>query len=103
MFGFNLSYGTKINGVQPNQKWDIQYGGLQTGSTYFSAFIQESNKISMAKSMFPGSSYPINLVRVMFDQIGIGKAKMAASKLQINLSQLQDKISIKFQWLHPCF
>ena len=41
----------------------------------------------MAKSMFSGSSYPMRLVVMLYNQTKRGKSKMAAAKLEIHNSR----------------
>ena len=47
--------------------------------------------------MFLRSGCPIGQSRILYDQTGSGKSKMAASKLEIRRSQLVHKIAMKFQ------
>ena len=79
------SNGTKRNDVRvrPNQKWEIQYGGLRTGCTNNSTCRQHGNEISTAIPLFSGHSYSMGLVVMLIDQTGSGKFENAASKLQI--------------------
>jgi hypothetical protein len=69
--------GTKENIVQPNRKWKIQDGGLQTGTTYISACGWDRNEISTAKPTFSRSSNLMGLRRILYYKTGSGKSKMA--------------------------
>ena len=79
-----------------NQKWKNQDGGLETSKNIISACTQDSDEIPTALRMFLESSYPINLVAMVYEHTGgnrVGKTKMAAPKLQIRLSQLVHKVA----------
>ena len=78
--------------MQPNRKWKIQDGGLQTGSTYISACRHDIKEIPKSTPTFSRSCYPMRLMRIFFNQTGSGKSNMAASKPEILLSRLVDEI-----------
>ena len=48
----------------------IQDGGLLTSSACISAPRRDINEISTAIPMFPGSSYPLGLMRILCDETG---------------------------------
>ena len=74
-----------------------------------SACRQDINKIPSATTTNPkhpflgGSAIHWNLWEYCAIKLAVKKSKMAASKLQMHVSPLPDKLSTKFQRLHPCF
>jgi hypothetical protein len=44
----------------------------------------------------------MEVVSMLFDQIGSQNYKIAASKLEVLRIQLEDEVGIKFQRLYPC-
>ena len=89
--------------MQPNRKWKIQDGGLQTGSTYISACRHDIKEIQNGIPTLSTSCYPMRLKRIFYNQTGSGKSKMAASKPEILLSRLVDEIETKSQRLNLHF
>ena len=83
--------------MQPNRKWKIQDGGLLTGSTYISACRDDIKEIPEVKRMFLGSNSSIELRRILCNQTGSGKSKMAASKPEVLISRLIDEIETRSQ------
>ena len=65
---------------------EIQDGGLQTGTfnlnTYISVRGKQKNEISKPKSMFLGSTNPMQLQKMLCDLSGGEKSKMVASKTE---------------------
>ena len=72
-----------MNDVRQNQKWEIQYGGLQAGSTNISTCRQHRNLISTVIPMFSGPSNRMKMVVMPINQTGRENIKMTASKLQL--------------------
>ena len=81
----------------------IQDGGRQTSNACIFAPRQDINEIPTAIPMFLESSIPTRLVEILCNQIGSWHSKMAASKLQMHVSAIPDKISAKFHWLYLYF
>jgi hypothetical protein len=63
---------------------------------YISAPRRDRKEISKATPMFSGSSYPMRLTGMLYDQTSSGKSKMAASKPEVSISRLVDMIGT--QW-----
>src|SRR5664279_1490005 len=82
---------------------EIQDGGLQTGSTYYSACRLHSNAISTAIPTFSGSSNSMALWPIMPDIPGNRKSKMAAYKPEVLITQPVDYIATRFQRLSSHF
>ena len=78
--------------MQPNRKLKLQDGGLQTGSTYKSASMWNRNEISKAKPTFSESGTPMELRKILCNQTGSGKSKMACSKPEVLITRLVDEI-----------
>ena len=94
---------TMANTVRCNRKSEIQVVGRQTGRTYISASILDSNAVPKATSTFLGSSNSIALWRILSDVTGSRKFKMAAAKPEVLISQLLNQIATPFQKLpHIC-
>src|SRR5664279_746688 len=89
--------GAIVNTPRCIRKSEIQDGGLQTGYTYISASRQDRSEIPTANPTCSRSSNSMGLVGILCDQTGSGKSNMAASKPDILISQLLDKIETKFQ------
>jgi len=51
------------NVVRLNRKWEIQYGGIKTGSTYISACRQDRNENPTDIHTFSRSSIPIGTIK----------------------------------------
>ena len=87
VLGAKLSNGINRNAVRPNRKWEIQDGGLQTGSTCISTCRHDRNTILEAIyiSMFLMSSHPKGQLRILYDLTGSGKSKMTASKPEVDI------------------
>ena len=84
-----LSNGINRNAVRPNRKWQLQDGGLHTGSTYILACRHDRNTISKAEGFMYvlRSSYPLGQSRTLHDPTGSGNAKMAVSKPEVSISR----------------
>ena len=99
--------GRDKNTVQLNRKWKIQDGGLKTSIVCISAFRQGNQQniteIPTAEPMFLRSSIPLGLMGILCDRAGSGKIQDGASKLQMHVSLLPDKISTEFKRLCLCF
>src|SRR5664279_1027189 len=98
----------ELNGDNPitalcNWKSEIQDGGRQTGSTYISASIADSNGISTATPMFSGSRNSMVITRLPPYVTRSRKFKMAAVKPEVLISQLLYNKAMQFQWLPPYF
>jgi hypothetical protein len=79
---------------------DYQRGVGVVTNPRISACRRDRNEISVAISLFSGSSYSI--VRVQYNQTGNRKSKTAASKPEVLIYQLVDEIATKFQRLSVC-
>ena len=86
-----------------NGQCKIQNGGLRIGTVNISACRWDRNEISTAKPTFSGSGNPTGLRRILCNQTGSGNYKMAASKPEVLISQLVDKIQTKSQRLNLHF
>ena len=53
-----------------NRKWKIQDGGPQTWYNYILACTRESDGVSSAVPMTPGSSYAMEVMAMLYDQTG---------------------------------
>src|SRR5664279_3866482 len=89
--------------VRHYRKPEIQDGGLQTGSTYYSACRLHSNAISTATPTFSGSSNSMALWPILSDITGNRKSKMAAYKPEVLITQPLDYIATRFQRLSSHF
>ena len=72
--------GTIANSARHNRKSEIQDGGRLSGITYNSACRLDSNAISTATPTFSRSSNSLGSLRILSDQTGGGKSKMAANQ-----------------------
>src|SRR5664279_1534593 len=86
---------------QPTSK--IQDGGRQTKRIDISGYRLDSDAISMAISMFSGSSKSMVQRGKMSEVSRRRKFKMAASKPEVVISKLLYKMATRFQRLTPCF
>jgi hypothetical protein len=87
--------------VRRNRKSEFKDGGPQTGSTYISACILDSNAISTATPIFAGSRNTKRSVRTLSDVTGSRNSKMAATKPEVLISRLVYYIATRFQRLPP--
>ena len=78
--------------IRPNRKWEIQYGGLQTGSIYILTCRHDRSEISTVISIFARFSYPMRMIEMLCNQAGSGKFKTVASQLKIHVGYLHLKI-----------
>ena len=53
---------------------------------YISAPVRDRNEILKATRMFSGSSHPMELTEMLYDQTRSGDSKMAASKPEVPIS-----------------
>ena len=59
----------------------------------------------MAIPILSGSSYPMGIVAMLYDQTGetgSTESNMAASKHEVRISKLVHEIAVKFQQLYLC-
>src|SRR5664279_238735 len=103
VFGVQELNGDNPNTIRCNRKSEIQDGGRQTGSTFISASIPDSNEIPTATPMFSGSRNSMVITRLPPYVTGSRKFKMVAVKLEVLLYQLLYQIATKFQRLLLCF
>src|SRR5664279_4560603 len=78
VFGVQELNGDNPNTTRCNRKSEIQDGGRQTGSTYISASIADSNEIPTATPMFSGSRNSMVITRLPPYVTGSRKFKMVA-------------------------
>jgi len=69
----------------------------------FSACTHDGNVIPTVMPIFSGSNYQQRIVVMLCGQTGSGKFKIAATKMELLLSQLVDLIRMQLQWLNLCF
>src|SRR5271157_251340 len=94
---------TIANSARCNRKSVFKDGCIQTGSSYNSASRQDSNAVPTANPPFSGSSNPLALLRIVPDVTGNRFYKIAASKPEVVIAQLLDKIATPFQRLNLLF
>ena len=82
--------GTIANTSRCNRMSEFKDGGHQTGSTYISASILDSNAVPTASPPFSESSNTTALLRMLSDVTGSRILKMAATKPEVTISQLLD-------------
>src|SRR5664279_4735059 len=88
VFGVQELNGDNPNTTRCNRKSEIQDGGRQTGSTYISASIADSNETPTATPMFSGARNSMVITPILPDVTGSRKFKMAAVKPEVLISQL---------------
>ena len=103
IFGVQQLNGTIANPARCNRKSAFKDGGRQTGSSYISASRPDSDAVSKANPPFSGSSNSAALLRILPDVTVSRILKMAASKPEVLISQLLDKIATPFQRQTPHF
>src|SRR5664279_4145453 len=74
---------TNGNTAGCNRKLEIQDGGRQNGSTYISAYRQDSNEIPTATPTFSRSSSSTKLLGILQVATGSWKSKMATAKPEV--------------------
>src|SRR5208282_1826984 len=99
IFGVQQHNGNKANTARCNRKSAFKDGGRQTGSTYISASIPDSDAVPTDNPPFSGSNNSIAQLRILPDVTGSRFLKMAAAKLEVLISQLPYQIATPFQQL----
>src|SRR5664279_4110095 len=83
VFGVQELNGDNPNTTRCNRKSEIQDGGRQTGSTFISASIPDTNEIPTATPMFSGSRNSMVITRILPEVTGSQKSNMAAAKPEV--------------------
>ena len=82
-FGF---HGIGCDADQPDRKWEIQDGDLNTSSIKISTSRQHINESSTATPMFSASTYSMAVVRILHKQNETNNSKMATAIVEIHIT-----------------
>ena len=79
-------------------------GGVKIGNAYNPGYMREIMQdilgVSTATVIFLEYGNLIRLLRMLSDSTGSAKSTVVATKLEVTISQLADKLATKFQRLH---
>ena len=102
-FWVQHSNGTRSKTVQPNRKWIIQNGGLQTSNACIFASRLDINEIPTAMPMFSGFSFPLGLIIWLCDQTCRGKIQDGGWHYIIVCFSAPRQVSDKIPTAKPMF